>query len=325
MIIPSYWAEARLQERLRGRQLTLRRFGWSELSAEAAQAHAEQRVKEAMAAARAGAKPARRDLKVAYGGVHGLPIREEVLERHGDLAVTRNAYGARCLNVPDVLFADVDFPDEAGSRLVVACGAVLVLLALLATWPRHSAWLSVGALFVALLMSSPMALAVHRFWQRRGPSPERTALRRFEAFVAAHPDWRLRVYRTPGGLRALALHRRFDPLEPAVDEFFRALRGDTVYGAMCKTQRCFRARVSPKPWRIGIEAHLRPRPGTWPLTAEGLVLRRAWVAAYEDRSVGFASCRLLVELGQAPVDARAAEVQALHDRWCRVDSGLPIA
>lgn len=46
---------------------------------------------------------------MAYNGAQGVPIREEVLERHGDTVITRNGYGAKCLNTPDVLFADVDF------------------------------------------------------------------------------------------------------------------------------------------------------------------------------------------------------------------------
>jgi hypothetical protein len=49
MIIPKYWAEARLRDRVRGHQLTLRRFGWSDASQEDAQASAEIRVKEALA------------------------------------------------------------------------------------------------------------------------------------------------------------------------------------------------------------------------------------------------------------------------------------
>ena len=39
----------------------------------------------------------------SVGGI-GLPIREEVLARNGDDVITRNSYGARCLNEPDVLF-----------------------------------------------------------------------------------------------------------------------------------------------------------------------------------------------------------------------------
>ena len=52
MLIPQYWAEARVQHRSpnRGTQVTLRRFGWSELSQADAQQMAdliEQKIEAA--------------------------------------------------------------------------------------------------------------------------------------------------------------------------------------------------------------------------------------------------------------------------------------
>ena len=114
MLVPKYWAEHREVKRVRGRQAVVRRFGWSDESETAAQAHAKSRVEEALAALAAGERPANREPKVPYNGADGVPIREELVETHGDVAITRNAYGARCLNTPDVLFADVDLAETAG-------------------------------------------------------------------------------------------------------------------------------------------------------------------------------------------------------------------
>jgi hypothetical protein len=61
MIVPQYWAEARQQHRAAGKQITVRRFGWSDASQGEAQAHAEQRAGEALSQVLAGAKLARRD------------------------------------------------------------------------------------------------------------------------------------------------------------------------------------------------------------------------------------------------------------------------
>lgn len=111
MEIPRYWAEHREHRVIAGRRhVTLRRFGWSADSQELAQQHAVQRVAEAWANMDAGRKPTRREAKVAYAGADGLPIREEIISEHPEAGaiVTRNAYGARCLNVPDILFADVE-------------------------------------------------------------------------------------------------------------------------------------------------------------------------------------------------------------------------
>lgn len=109
MLIPSYWAEASVKARRENRQMTIRRFGWSELNQEEAQHHAESRAQEALERLMAGEKLERREPKVAYNGAQGVPIREEVLSRHSDAVITRNLYGARCLNTPNVLFADIDF------------------------------------------------------------------------------------------------------------------------------------------------------------------------------------------------------------------------
>ena len=107
MIVPQFWAEGRLRERHRGRQVTVRRWGWSDQSPEEAQAHADARTREALDRIRNGEALPRREGRVAYNGADGVPIREEILSRHGETLVTRNAYGAHCLNSPDVLFAEV--------------------------------------------------------------------------------------------------------------------------------------------------------------------------------------------------------------------------
>ncbi len=86
-----------------------------------------------------------------------------------------------------------------------------------------------------------------------------------------------------------------------------------------------RARVSPKPWRIGIDRHLRPRPGTWPIKPERMADRQQWVADYERRSEGFAACRYERTFGEGRIDPGVEPVRALHDRLCRAESALPLA
>ncbi|MCX7806648.1 MAG: hypothetical protein N3A38_15900, partial [Planctomycetota bacterium] len=144
-------------------------------------------------------------------------------------------------------------------------------------------------------------------------------------FLASHGDWHLRVYRTPAGLRLMAMHRTFDPDEPEVSEFFEALGTDPVYARMCFRQKCFRARVSPKPWRIGIAGHIRPSRGVWPVDADRLPERRRWIETYEDAARAYAACRYLESAGSGPVNARARAVQTVHDDLCRAESDLPIA
>ncbi len=80
-----------------------------------------------------------------------------------------------------------------------------------------------------------------------------------ELWTRNHSDWGWRIYRTRAGLRLLATHALFDPETAAADGVFDALGADPLYRQLCKTQKCFRARLTPKYWRC--EATVRRRAG----------------------------------------------------------------
>jgi hypothetical protein len=325
VIVPQFWAEASARHRDAKRQLTLRRFGWSDQSQADAQAHAEARVAEAMQRALGGETLPRREPKVGYNGAKGVPIREEIVDRAGQAVITRNSYGARCLNTPNVLFADIDFPVKPPLRWTLLVMAGLLPLALWGgRWLGGKGW-TIAFMLLALFISSTIAKQL--FTGRLGAAggAEQQARRRAQAYARAHPDAGLRLYRTPAGMRVLLTHRPFDPEEPAVDECFKALRVDPLYARMCRQQRCFRARVSAKPWRIGIGQHMRPRPGVWPVAPERLPVRQAWVQAYEARAQGFAACRWVESLGRDAVHADVAPVLEWHDALCHAQQDMPLA
>ncbi len=121
------------------------------------------------------------------------------------------------------------------------------------------------------------------------------------------------------------MQRRFDPREPLVAEFFRALGTDPLYVRMCLKQNCFRARLSAKPWRIGIESHLKPRPGVWPIAPERMPQRTRWIEHYDQLAAGYAACRLVEDLGSGKVDPDVRWLQQLHDDLSGARSGKPIA
>lgn len=325
MIVPEHWAEARLQHREPGRQVTLRRFGWSDASPAAAQAHADARVREAMQRVLAGETLARRDPKIAYNGAEGVPIREQIVSRHGASVITRNGYGARCLNTPDVMFVDVDFAEGASWRMALIVFGALVLLAAAVGRGAASWGLGIFLAVLALFIAGPLSGALHRAVQASGGGAMVQARRRVVRFVQQHPAWNLRVYRTPAGLRLLATHALFDPRDAAVVHAFGALGADPVYARMCHNQRCFRARVSAKPWRIGVQEHLRPRPGVWPVAAERLPARNAWIDAYERRAAAYAACEFVESLGSGSVHLDVRPVLELHDELCAAASGRPLA
>ena len=283
MIVPQYWAEARLQHRAQRKQVTVRRFGWSDEGQQAAQAHADARVREAMDRILAGEDLPRRDHKVAF---------------------------------------DDPGPDAALRRKV---RYPLLLAAVAFGVATRSFWWGALAVLVALVLAYWLGQRIHRRRRMRDGGPEAHAQRRIDGFASAHPDWHLRQYRTPNGFRLLALHRTFDPVEPAVQASFDALGADGMFALMCQRQHCFRARVSAKPWRIGITRHLRPAPGVWPINPERLPDRQRWVDHYEQVAEGYSACRFLRTYGDGAVDPKADAVRRLHDDLCRADSTLPLA
>ena len=355
MIVPQYWAEGRARSTLDGRQVTVRRWGWSDQDPASAQAHADSRAQAAFDRIAAGEPLPRRERKVAYNGADGVPIREEIVERHGDCVVTRNAYGARCLNTPDVLFVDVDFEPEwdinrggprggdAGAMRPARAGGRLAGAALMALLVGGIvAWLSKGvapALIAAAFVFVTGLLRVRKATRSRldaplssgnnAPAPalppHEQMLARLEAFTTAHPDWHLRLYRTPAGFRVLVMHDVFVPSEERVTDCFRSLGADAVYARMCRNQNCFRARVSAKPWRIEVWDHILPK-GVWPIQPAFAGKRSAWVTRYERAAKDYAACEFIGALGDAArVHPSAQAVQVVHDELSRAASGLPIA
>lgn len=323
MRIPEYWAEGRARSRTRDRQVTIRRWGWSDESQADAQRHADGRAAEALQRVLAGENRPRREPKVAYNGAEGVPIREEIVARHGPAIVTRNAYGALCLNTPDVLFADVDFRVDPGC-LPGCLGATAGAAAATGAAYPFGVAAATAAFFVGFAAGGAAPYWLMAALRRLAGGHEQIAWRRLHRFLRRRPEWSVRAYRTPAGLRLLATHALFDPTGAEAEEFFRAIGVDPVYHAMCRRQACFRARVSPKPWRVGVADHMTPR-SVWPIPPERLPERRTWIDRYTAAADGFAACRYVETLGSGVATPSALEVQRLHDEMSKADSGLPIA
>src|SRR5690348_9467468 len=77
---------------------------WSDVSIADAEQKADARAKELEQLLASGRKPDR------YGYAN-RPMREEIVEQHPGMAITRNAYGALVLNTERAMFVDIDFDD----------------------------------------------------------------------------------------------------------------------------------------------------------------------------------------------------------------------
>ncbi len=159
--------------------------------------------------------------------------------------------------------------------------------------------------------------------ERAPPAAATPHLDKARRWVDAHPAWGLRVYRTAAGLRLVATHAAVSPTDAVVtDDLFPALGADPLYQRLCKVQRSYRARLTPKPWRCGLSA---PKQ-RWPWADASMEKRfRGWQARYDLAAKSFATCELLAELGEKTVAPELAPLIERHDLAARVGSGLPLA
>ena len=135
MLIPTYWAQykqrfdSKTEFNKSSKQATIKRYGWSDTSQEAALAHAKERVANAHGRWLAGEDIVRRERREAYNDSNGIPIREAIISEYGfsenglvednlenktsdsQLIVTRNRYGAQVANVNNIAIIDVDYDD----------------------------------------------------------------------------------------------------------------------------------------------------------------------------------------------------------------------
>ncbi|MGP1273123.1 MAG: hypothetical protein ACTS22_07300 [Phycisphaerales bacterium] len=214
------------------------------------------------------------------------PIVQEFVddEGHRYAAVTVNRWGASVLNTAWLPIVDVDLPqgtEQAGPLKRLLLGWLL---------EQQDAVRLAGRLLV--------------LGKWLGEDAQRGA----------------RVYRTKAGVRYILPVSRMDPASEATGAMMQQLKADGLYARLCRAQRSFRARLSPKPWRIGMAGGPPVRVDTVDGASAG-----AWLAEYERRSEGFAVCELLETRGPESDDPRVRELIELHDAATGATSGRPLA
>jgi hypothetical protein len=293
MKFPKFWAKVLLNEESTDESLaesSVGCWGWSEVSMEDARNRARERVR-AMAAALSRGQNVRLQ-RYEYGE---RPLREIVLQEWRGpedairAAITRNGYGCEVLNTAGAMFVDVDLP-------------------------QASAFSS----FTRGIRSM--------FRKDSGPSPqeqlEAAAMAKLHQLVSLDPRCSVRVYRTHSGLRYLLTHSPAEPNSEATWRAMEVLGADPLYVRLCKNQECFRARLTPKPWRCGSYA-LRTRYPYEDQKAEAEVDR--WIQQYTRKSNGYATCAFIQQLGSGFIHPEIGDLVQLHDERTLALSDLPLA
>ncbi|MBN1916937.1 MAG: hypothetical protein JW889_03425 [Verrucomicrobia bacterium] len=292
MRFPKYWARADGEAKARdGETVTITVWRWSDTS----QAEADALAREA---AQAVAERAVRDgTWPQHYHYADRPLREEVLEELADeqgeqmAVISRTAYGSLVLNAARVMFVDVDLPPPPRA------GCLGVLFAKRKAEGQAAAWRD---------EHEKAELAVLGDWMMR------------------NRDWGVRIYRTFAGLRYLVTHA---PMEPDSNESRFALtelNADPLFIKLCHVQQCFRARLTPKPWRLNGKLD---RPTVrWPyMTQEAEATFRQWEAEYDAACAEHATCAFVGTLGTEAVHPHIAPIVQLHDEMTRVGTQLELA
>ncbi|MBN1439348.1 MAG: hypothetical protein JW929_08070 [Anaerolineales bacterium] len=284
MNIPRYWARSETPAAGPAKEYAISSWAGSDVSLE------DARAKAAARAAQIAQKVARGEPLGRYGYAD-RPLREEIKttvqnrSREEVGIVTRNPYGALVLNAVGAMFIDIDIPGMDKPKKAGLFGG--------------------------------KKATFH-------PDPYLPAVRDVEAWAGRHPEYGLRIYATFAGLRCLIVNTVVDPKSGQASEIMRELKSDPLYQKLCLAQECFRARLTPKPWRCGMTgpSALLRYPRENPRREEEF---RRWEKQYETAASQFATCSLVKQIGALHVHTDVEPILELHDRATRVESGLPLA
>lgn len=306
--LPRHWATVRETVTFPGTQeYALTIHGASDLSAEDAQRDARERLERLIAA---GGPGLQHGSGQEYYPLRRLPeeLLEELRSPGGELiaAITRNRYGSAVLNTDAVLISDVDLVEPSSQDRVTPKGG---LLSRLLGGGRQAE--------LTAEQQDPDAFGLQGL-HRRGEHHART-LRLIDDFRTRHPDLGVRTYRTRNGFRLLITGSGAGPSSDLARELMGQLTSDELYMILCRVHDTYRARLTPKPWRIEVDRF--EDLGTRTSADE---THRAWVERYRAASEEVAVCRLLDVSGPAP-SAVEQQIIDLHDRATRPESGLRLA
>lgn len=263
--------------------------GWSNESLEAARQQARQtarRLAEALASGQI------KSGQYLYGE---RPLPEPILLQLGSsggdpaAVVTRNSYGALILNARDLMFVDIDREDSS----VSAAAAGLIS--------------GIASLF-----------------GRAAPAQPKPGGKVMDGIqkVAESSGLSVRVYKTAAGYRAIVTNTPFEAAGSKSETLLQQFGADPLYVRLCRMQECFRARLSPKPWRC----RLGMPPASFPFSTPQEESRfLAWEAEYSSTAANYATCRYLTAFGGGQVARALENLITYHDQKTNSSTTLPLA
>ena len=113
-----------------------------------------------------------------------------------------------------------------------------------------------------------------------------------------------------------------DGVSPQLMRMMNDLESDPLYRELCRSQGCFRSRLTPKPWRIGLKS-----PGVkFPFVdAEAEQQFDTWFSQYSAKAQRYKVCQFVTTIGDPAIHPQIARLLELHDSFCCDEENLPLA
>ncbi len=130
-----------------------------------------------------------------------------------------------------------------------------------------------------------------------------------------------RVYETAAGFRIIITSAPFTAGSSDAEALLAEFGCDPLYVRLCRLQECFRARLTPKPWRC----RMSNPPVTFPIETPADQERfDRWQADYAAKTAALATCRFVAAVGPANIVPEFDELIRYHDESTRasVDARL---
>lgn len=137
------------------------------------------------------------------------------------------------------------------------------------------------------------------------------------AATPKYQEYGFRLYETYQGARVIVLGKDFDARDHETGRMMSEFHCDRLYMTLCQKQRCFRARLTPKPHRMKMRRYKVqfPRAGEDPEFQQ-------WLADYERESRSYNVCKFVEQMGMRH---SVSDVVLLHDEITGANLRQPLA
>jgi len=163
-------------------------------------------------------------------------------------------------------------------------------------------------------MDLPVTSFLNRILEKFGKTKKDKTflLNKIEAYQKKNPNISIKVYETYAGLRFVVTNKTYNPMDAAVESLFSDLHVDPLYKRLCKQQTCFRARLTPKPWRLNLE-----RPASRFPRGSGKMQNdfEDWLKKYQLSSANKSVVNTLASFGTSAMHPDVEKVLRVHDSY----------